>query len=58
MELRSDDDCLVSIATSWMRLRKYPVKAEILSDHALRLHFDYGNLKTLPLQLVTENNLS
>ncbi|KAF9533119.1 hypothetical protein CPB83DRAFT_758066 [Crepidotus variabilis] len=30
-----------SIASSWMRLRKYPVRAEVLSNHALRLHFEY-----------------
>ncbi|KAF9527759.1 hypothetical protein CPB83DRAFT_883979 [Crepidotus variabilis] len=30
-----------SIALPWMRLRKYPVQAEVLSNHALRLHFEY-----------------
>ncbi|KAL6405675.1 nonribosomal peptide synthetase [Ilyonectria robusta] len=30
-----------SIALSWVFLRKVPVQAEILSDHAIRLHFDY-----------------
>ncbi|KAK7965874.1 uncharacterized protein PG986_000151 [Apiospora aurea] len=29
------------IATSWLFLRKVPVDAEVLSDHAVRLHFDY-----------------
>ncbi|KAK8041475.1 non-ribosomal peptide synthetase [Apiospora phragmitis] len=29
------------IATSWLFLRKVPVEAEVLSDHAVRLHFDY-----------------
>ncbi|KAF7562593.1 hypothetical protein G7046_g1545 [Stylonectria norvegica] len=30
-----------SIATSWFSLRKVSVDAEVLSDHAVRLHFDY-----------------
>ncbi|CAM1508539.1 Fc.00g053870.m01.CDS01 [Cosmosporella sp. VM-42] len=31
----------LSIASSWLSLRKVPVDAEVLSDHAVRLHFDY-----------------
>lgn len=31
----------LSIASSWFWLRKVPVEAEVLSDHAVRLHFDY-----------------
>lgn len=31
----------LSIASSWFSLRKVPVEAEVLSDHAVRLHFDY-----------------
>lgn len=31
----------LSIASSWLFLRKVPVDAEVLSDHAVRLHFDY-----------------
>ncbi|KAF4987927.1 hypothetical protein FDECE_15248 [Fusarium decemcellulare] len=31
-----------SIASSWFFLRKVPVEAEVLSDHAVRLHFDYA----------------
>lgn len=31
----------MSIATSWMFLKKVPVDAEVLSSHAVRLHFDY-----------------
>ncbi|KAH6984009.1 hypothetical protein EDB80DRAFT_656509 [Ilyonectria destructans] len=30
-----------SIALSWVFLRKVPVQTEVLSDHAIRLHFDY-----------------
>ncbi|KAF7544978.1 hypothetical protein G7Z17_g9545 [Cylindrodendrum hubeiense] len=30
-----------SIVSSWLFLRKVPVHAEVLSDHAVRLHFDY-----------------
>lgn len=29
------------IASSWFFLRKVPVEAEVLSDHAVRLHFKY-----------------
>ncbi|KAJ6071329.1 hypothetical protein N7499_009343 [Penicillium canescens] len=32
-----------SIATSWTLLKKVPVDSEVLSDHALRLHFQYTN---------------
>lgn len=32
-----------SIATSWILLKKVPVDFEVLSDHALRLHFQYTN---------------
>lgn len=31
----------LSIASSWFFLRKVPVDAEVLSSHAVRLHFDY-----------------
>jgi hypothetical protein len=31
-----------SIFTSWLSLRQVPVEAEVLSDHAVRLHFDYA----------------
>ncbi|KAF4465907.1 non-ribosomal peptide synthetase [Fusarium albosuccineum] len=30
-----------SVASSWFFLKKVPVEAEKLSDHAVRLHFDY-----------------
>jgi len=30
-----------SIVLPWLKLRKVPVRAEVLSDHAVRLHFDY-----------------
>ncbi|CCL99706.1 uncharacterized protein FIBRA_01728 [Fibroporia radiculosa] len=30
-----------SIVLPWLRLRKVPVRAEILSDHCVRLYFDY-----------------
>ncbi|KAL6304351.1 hypothetical protein BKA93DRAFT_733116 [Sparassis latifolia] len=32
-----------SIMSSWLRLRKVPVHAEVLSDHAVRFYFDYVN---------------
>lgn len=31
----------LSVASSWFFLRRVPVEAEVLSDHAVRLHFDY-----------------
>ncbi|CAG9939501.1 unnamed protein product [Clonostachys rosea f. rosea IK726] len=31
----------MSIAMSWLWLRKVPVDAEVFSNHAVRLHFDY-----------------
>ncbi|KAF6835330.1 AMP-binding enzyme [Colletotrichum plurivorum] len=31
----------LSIASSWLFLRKVPVEAEVLSNHAVRLHFGY-----------------
>ncbi|KAH7207856.1 uncharacterized protein BKA55DRAFT_263628 [Fusarium redolens] len=31
----------VSVASSWFFLRKVPVQAEKMSDHAIRLHFGY-----------------
>lgn len=47
----------LSIAQSWFWLRKVPVKSERLSDHAVRLHFNYtvptngafARLSTTPL---------
>lgn len=32
----------LSIILPWIRLRKVPVRAEVLSKHAVRLYFDYG----------------
>lgn len=31
-----------SIILPWLRLRKVPVRSEVLSDHCVRLYFDYG----------------
>jgi hypothetical protein len=33
----------VSIATSWVYLKRVPVDTEVLSQHAIRLHFQYTN---------------
>ncbi|KAF9013277.1 nonribosomal peptide synthetase 12 [Cyathus striatus] len=33
--------CKWSIILPWLRLRKVPVRSEVLSNHAVRLHFDY-----------------
>ncbi|CAG7920290.1 unnamed protein product [Penicillium olsonii] len=32
-----------SIATSWVFLKRVPVETEVLSQHAIRLHFQYTN---------------
>ncbi|KAH9947034.1 hypothetical protein B0H21DRAFT_692680 [Amylocystis lapponica] len=34
-----------SIILTWLRLRKVPVRAEVLSEHAVRLYFDYTETK-------------
>ena len=31
-----------SIVLPWLRLRKVPVRAVVMSKHAVRLYFDYG----------------
>jgi hypothetical protein len=33
----------ISIILPWLRLRKVPVRAEVLSKHCVRLWFDYGS---------------
>ncbi|KPM43747.1 hypothetical protein AK830_g2757 [Neonectria ditissima] len=48
-----------SVASSWLFLRKVPVEAEVLSDHAVRLHFDYtvpvnGSFTRLSYRPLTE----
>ena len=34
----------VSIVLPWMRLRKHKVRSEVLSNHCIRLYFDYSEL--------------
>lgn len=36
----------ISVILPWTRLKKVPVRSEVLSSHAIRLHFDYTN--TIP----------
>lgn len=36
-----------SIILPWLRLRKVPVRAEVLSSHAVRLYFDYGTYRCI-----------
>ncbi|EIW59445.1 uncharacterized protein TRAVEDRAFT_166830 [Trametes versicolor FP-101664 SS1] len=48
-----------SIILPWLRLRKVPVRPEILSDHCVRLHFDYvdthpGHFTRMSLSPLTE----
>ncbi|KAG8532506.1 uncharacterized protein KY384_002383 [Bacidia gigantensis] len=33
----------ISVILPWLRLRKVPVRSEVLSSHAIRLHFTYTN---------------
>lgn len=33
----------ISVVLPWLRLRKVPVRPEVLSPHAIRLHFSYTN---------------
>lgn len=33
----------ISVIIPWLRLRKVPVRSEVLSSHAIRLHFSYTN---------------
>ena len=33
----------ISVILPWLRLRKVPVRSEVLSSHAIRLHFSYTN---------------
>ena len=33
----------LSVILPWLRLRKVPVRSEVLSSHAIRLHFGYTN---------------
>ena len=37
----------VSIILPWLRLRKVPVRSVVMSEHAIRLYFDYGKSPVL-----------
>jgi hypothetical protein len=47
----------ISIALPWVWLRKVPVQAEPLSDHAIRLHFTYTNLALCAAPRLSDNPL-
>lgn len=47
----------VSLALPWLRLRKVPVTAEPLSNHAVRLHFTYTNLPLCAAPRISDNPL-
>lgn len=53
--------CLVVVTCSlilpWLRLRKVPVQAEALSEHAVRLHFEYTNLPFCASPRLSDNPL-
>lgn len=48
----------VSLILPWVRLRKVDVRCEVLSDHAVRVYFEYGevcslNMHVRPLMIFT-----
>ncbi|KAJ3801535.1 nonribosomal peptide synthetase 12 [Lentinula aff. detonsa] len=46
-----------SIMLPWLRLRKVPVRSVVLSDHAIRLYFDYVNTKPGHFTRISDNPL-
>ncbi|KAI0355003.1 nonribosomal peptide synthetase 12 [Trametes cingulata] len=46
-----------SIILPWLRLRKVPVRAEVLSSHAVRLYFDYVTPKPGHFTRISESPL-
>ncbi|OBZ71566.1 Bacitracin synthase 3 [Grifola frondosa] len=60
--VRSPAFWLVAVMTSsiilpWLRLRKVPVRAEVLSNHAVRLYFDYVTTKPGHFTRISDNPL-
>ena len=47
----------MSLAFPWLRLRRVPVHAEPLSDHAIRLHFTYTNAPLCSAPRMSDNPL-
>jgi hypothetical protein len=47
----------VCLILPWLRLRKVPVQAEHLSEHATRLHFTYTNLPLCSAPRLSDNPL-
>ena len=47
----------ISLILPWLRLRRVPVQAEPLSNHAIRLHFTYANTPLCAAPRVTDNPL-
>ncbi|KAF5369283.1 hypothetical protein D9758_002722 [Tetrapyrgos nigripes] len=47
----------VSIILPWLRLRKVPVRSEVLSNHAVRLYFDYVTPVPGTFTRISENPL-
>ncbi|KAF8967152.1 nonribosomal peptide synthetase 12 [Flammula alnicola] len=46
-----------SIILPWVRLRKVPVRSQVLSNHAVRLHFDYVTPITGSFTRISDNPL-
>jgi hypothetical protein len=47
----------ISLILPWLRLRKVPVQAEHLSEHAIRMHFTYTNLPLCSAPRLSDNPL-
>ncbi|KAA1469841.1 nonribosomal peptide synthetase 12 [Dentipellis sp. KUC8613] len=47
----------VSLILPWLRLRKVPVRAEVLSNHAVRLYFDYVTPKAGSFTRISDSPL-
>lgn len=47
----------VSIILPWIRLRKFEVRSTVLSDHAVLLRLNYGQLDFLPLHTTSSSHL-
>ena len=47
----------ISLILPWLRLRRVPLQAEPLSDHAVRLHFTYANTPLCAAPRITDNPL-
>ena len=47
----------ISLIIPWLRLRRVPLRTELLSNHASRWHFDYTNVELCSASRVTDRPL-